>query len=93
MLDVLDTAHPILTLTVVVVLLVALWMISRLHREIRVLQSRLDSVEAEQKAMDEGLEMLSPSHAIQAQLDADRPITGSVQLPAHMMQKPDKPLA
>ncbi|MCA9544752.1 MAG: hypothetical protein KC613_10195 [Myxococcales bacterium] len=93
MLDILDTAHPILTLTVVAVLLVALWMISRLHREIRVLQSRLDSVEAEQKAMDEAVEMLSPSHALQAQVDAEVPITGSVKLPAHLMQKPEQPVS
>ncbi len=80
MLEILDTAHPLLTLTVVVVLLIALWLIGRLHAEIRVLQSRLDSIEGEQRGVDEALQLLAPSHLADGQAGG-RPLTGKLGLP------------
>ncbi len=59
MLDVLDMAHPIVTLTVLVVLLVALWMVHMLNQRLSVMENRLESLEREQQQVDEELAVLS----------------------------------
>jgi len=59
MLDVLDTAHPLVTLTVLLVLLAALWMIHILNQRVSVLENRLESLEREQEQVDEELAVLS----------------------------------
>lgn len=61
--DLIDTAHPVLTLTMVTVLLAALWMIHVLQMRLRVTENRLDSLEAELRTVDEELEVLVGGHA------------------------------
>lgn len=62
MLDIFDIAHPVLTLTMVLVVLVMLWIIGTLNAKIRVLENRLDSVDGLIRDHDDALEMLTPSH-------------------------------
>ncbi|MCB9539943.1 MAG: hypothetical protein H6704_27335 [Myxococcales bacterium] len=64
--DLLDTAHPVLTLTMVMVLLAALWMIHVLQMRLRVAENRLESLEAELRTVDEELEVLVGGHAAAA---------------------------
>ncbi len=59
MLEFLDVAHPVLSVTMVGVLLVCLWLISVLSTRVRVLESRLESLEMEQRQVDEELAVLS----------------------------------
>ena len=59
MLEVLDFAHPILTITIISVLLILLWMVSVLQIRLRVLESRLESLEREQSTMDEQMSFLA----------------------------------
>ncbi len=53
--DFIDTAHPVLTITIVMVLLIALWMISVLQTRLRVAENRMDSLEQELRTIDEEL--------------------------------------
>lgn len=59
MLDVLDMAHPLVTLTALLVLLASLWMIHMLYQRLRVLENRLESLEQGQLQVDEELAVLS----------------------------------
>jgi Tfp pilus assembly protein PilN len=59
MLEVLDFAHPILTITIILVLLTLLWMVRFLQVRLRVLESRLESLEREQSTMDEQMSFLA----------------------------------
>lgn len=61
--DLIDTAHPVLTLTMVMVLLAALWMIHVLQMRLRVAENRLDSLEADLRTVDDELEVLVGGHA------------------------------
>jgi len=59
MLDFLDFGHPILTITIVSVLLILLWMVSVLQVRLRVAESRLESLEREQATLDEQMSFLA----------------------------------
>ena len=72
MLDLLDTAHPILTLTMVAGLVMALIIISRLNARLRVLENRIDSTDFALRGHDDALELLSPQRAILAEQSAQQ---------------------
>ncbi len=79
MLDMLDFAHPILTITIVLVLLILLGMVSVLQVRLRVAESRLESLEREQSTMDEQmsfLAQLSQRREAQSAPPAGNPLSG-----------------
>lgn len=59
MLDMLDFAHPVLMITIVLVLLILLWTVSVLQMRLRVAESRLESLERELATMDEQMSFLA----------------------------------
>lgn len=73
MLDLLDTAHPLVTTMVLMAMLVSLWVIQLLNQRIRVLENRLESLEREQENVDEELAMLSQVGGMSASTPAPAP--------------------
>lgn len=59
MLDLLDMAHPVVTLALVIVALVTLWTLTLLNQRLRVLQDRLDSLERGQRLFEDGMQALA----------------------------------
>ena len=61
-----DIADPVLTLTVVIVLLFVLWVLQRHTRALLVLRHQLQSLERGQQQLDEELEILGRSREMPA---------------------------
>ncbi len=91
MLDLLDTAHPLVTTLVLMVMLVMLWLIQMLNQRLRIMENRVESLEHEQRQVDEelavlsqvGLSMNTPSPSTDTHLSTEsEPETASEPAPA-----------
>lgn len=77
---ILDAAHPALTFTLVVVILVLLWIVQQLHMKIQVLESRVDSLDRAQQTVDEELAMVAGQlHHVATEPPARTPIPDASQ--------------
>ena len=66
----LDIADPIVTLTLVIVLLFVLWVLQRQTRALRLLRHQLQTLERGQAQLDEEMEILGQSRDLSAASDS-----------------------